>query len=84
MRDAVEPTVQKYVDSLQAEAAAWQIAMLRNDALALANNESQNKWIKQQLHAPTVALRRGESVDIPEFLGFLERSFEQAAAVPSV
>eukprot|EP00977_Amphora_coffeiformis_P000506 scaffold126_cov178-Amphora_coffeaeformis.AAC.5 len=89
LRDAVEPAVQQYVESLQAEAAAWQIATLRTEALALGQKadkeSSQNnmKWIKQQLHAPTVALRRGEHVNITEFLESLERELEQQSAATS-
>lgn len=56
--------MQKYVESLRADAAAAEISRLRHEALALATDEGQAKWIKRRLHAPTVALRRGESVNV--------------------
>jgi len=82
--------VQKYIESLQAEAAAWQIAALRTEALALVQNYDQSsqsniiKWIKQQVHGPTVALRRGDYVDRTKFLESLERELEQQSATASI
>lgn len=68
MRDAIEPTVAKYLESLSAENAAVQISHLRQVAETLARNESERKVIRQQIHGPTMALRRGEIVDIEAIL----------------
>ena len=74
MQDAVEPAVNSYIGSLLAEAATWQIRTLREEALALATDESEVAWIKQALHAPTVALRRGESINPAVLLQHLQEA----------
>lgn len=79
--DAIEPTVAKYLSSLQAEQAALEIASLRQSAEALAATEEERKWIRQQLHSPTVALRRGESVDLEAFLDNLQRDLDRIIRV---
>ena len=83
MQDAVEPAVQSYLDSLQAEAASWQIRTLREEALALAANASETALVKQALHAPTVALRRGEKVDLAAFVQDLQAELGKKRASSS-
>ena len=77
MRDAVQPAVQGYLESLQAEAASWQICTLREQALALARDASETAWIKKVLHAPTVDLRRGVMVDTATLLQGWQEALEQ-------
>ena len=77
IEDAVEPTVQKYLDSLLAEASSWQISALRQQALAVATSPAEETWVKQQLHDPTVALRKGQVIDARSFVGSLRNELEQ-------
>ena len=80
MQNAVEPAVSSYLDSLQAEGATWQIRNLREEALALATNASETAWVKEALHAPTVALRRGERVNPTLFLHDLKEDLGKKRA----
>jgi hypothetical protein len=72
MNKAVEPAVNKYVDSLLAEKAAMKISSLRAKAEGLAETEEELRWVRQQLHEPTVALRQGTHVDSREILNMLQ------------
>ena len=56
------------MENLQAEAATWQITSLRQEALALCHDPSEEAEVRKLLHEPTAALRRGETIDTAEFL----------------
>ena len=77
MQDAVEPAVQNYLESLQAEASSWQICTLREEALGLACNAVETAIVKQALHEPTMALRKGQAIDEAAFLRNLRESLDQ-------
>jgi hypothetical protein len=66
LQQVIDPLVQDYVQNVQcilhstttSSSSIQHITTLHQTALALSNSASETKWIKQQLHAPTVALRR--------------------------
>ena len=75
-RDAVEPAVQGYMDRLRAEASTLRIRTLRQEALSLAQHVDETLFVKQALHAPTVALRQGKHLDDAAFLQTLRKDLE--------
>lgn len=80
MNKAVEPAVRKYMDSLQAEKAAVSISSLRSKAEGLAETEEELRWIRKQLHEPTVSLRQGTHVDSCELLDMLQTEIHRIRA----
>ena len=74
MREAIEPVVQSFLEGLKADTAANQISALRQAALKLATHADEERWIKQQLHHPTMALRDGNDwIDVQEVINGIEK-----------
>jgi Glutamyl-tRNAGlu reductase, N-terminal domain len=69
---AIEPTVLSCLERWDARYQADVIACLRGQALQLGVTDSEQKWIRQELHGPTMELRRGRYLDVSALLVDLE------------
>ena len=60
---AVDPTVQECIEKFRAIDMTQSIVSLRQRVETLAANEDESKWLRRQIHSPTMELRRGNDVD---------------------
>ena len=57
MEQAIQPLVDDCMDSFRVERSSSVISEFRSRAEALTTNASELKWIREQLHEPTIELR---------------------------
>lgn len=79
MARAIVPAVDDCVQRLQAMGRAEPIVRLRErvDTTLEPRNGEETKWLRKQLHGPTMNLRQGKEVDIDALIKDLESQLEK-------
>ena len=72
LRLAIEPTVQDCLERLNAMSMSDVIARLRQETELLAQTDEETRWLRKELHQPTMDLRQGSEIDIDSFVKELE------------
>lgn len=73
---AIKPAVQACVHKLRAVEMANDVARLRRETQNLATSSKETKWLRKQLHEPTMQLRRGVG-DIDAIVTELKEKLEE-------
>ena len=68
----LESAVQDFVQELQANELTPTIVSLRREAESLVNDEKELQWVRRELHEPTMAMRRGDSIELTALLRRIE------------
>ena len=76
IRRVIEPTVWECVARFRAMEGTEAIVKLRKEAEGLATNKEELKWIRQQLHGPTMKLRDGDMIDVGHLVNEWDLSLE--------
>lgn len=63
LEKAIEPTVQECVNSIVAAGQSQRIQDLRVTVMSWSTNEHEAKWLRKQLHKPTMELRKNLPVE---------------------
>ena len=77
LRLAIEPTVQDCLERLNAMSMSDVIARLRQETELLAQTDEETRWLRKELHQPTMDLRQGSEIDIDSFVKELEARLTQ-------
>jgi type IV secretory pathway VirJ component len=76
MKLAIEPAVRICVANFQARKQSYAIVNLRQQVEQMGKTREEIKWLNQQLHQPTMDLRKGLEVDKCDLLVTLESELQ--------
>mmetsp|Transcript_18240 Transcript_18240/g.42241 ORF Transcript_18240/g.42241 Transcript_18240/m.42241 type:complete len:457 (-) Transcript_18240:134-1504(-) len=74
---AIEPIVKACVEKYDAMMYGNTIAQFRAKAEALCENDDEIRWVRKQVHKPTMDLRSGKAIDMRYFLRKITQSLKE-------
>jgi hypothetical protein len=72
----IEPAVQDYLDTMRASDRAKIIQQLRSTVMSWSQNDEEEKWLRKQLHGPTLESRTDVSFDLEIEMESIQRKLE--------
>jgi hypothetical protein len=72
----IEPAVQDYMDAMRASGRSKIIQQLRSTVMSWSQNDEEEKWLRKQLHGPTLESRTDVSFDLEIEMESIQRKLE--------